>query len=533
MKTIRFKIREIFKPLIFSVMLAMISSLAIGQKIMFRDNVYYKSNKYELSAEGKKLLAHVKDSLTLDSSCTIVINGHADERGSPEYNMKLSAQRAEGVRKYLTEKGIPASYITVNAYGETQPLADNTSSEGKQKNRRVEISISTPERVEAPLITSTMKDFYGLTAAASQKFCVNPERDTLLRCEKGTLVYVKANSFNIAEPKKGACINVEIKEVFTKSEMMLENMGTASNGELMESQGILFTGATDWNGNAVELGKARTMVVMLPSDTISSVVRFDGERSGPENMMNWVADNSTLNSFNGKMLKDCWNCLQAAPPACDRCGFFFCRMGRVGKAMKGLTNKEQHLANVEFRVCQKKLRTWKKSTCAATWSQCQEITELLKKYEINKVEDLKNAVREGISQGKKLPLEQMQYYIFNVAKMGWVTPGNMSSKNNLTSVEVNLQPTVEVDCKLVLSKTHAVHPGLRTGSSFVFGNVPAGESAWVVAIRYANEKSYLSMQEVKIGEAVAGVNFKAMSISEIKKELQKLDMDIDLKSAQK
>jgi outer membrane protein OmpA-like peptidoglycan-associated protein len=69
------------------------------------------------------------------------IEGHTDNAGDDAKNMTLSANRAEAVKTYLVNKGISADRITTEGFGETMPIADNTTSAGRTKNRRVEIKV--------------------------------------------------------------------------------------------------------------------------------------------------------------------------------------------------------------------------------------------------------------------------------------------------------------------------------------------------------------------------------------------------------
>ena len=69
----------------------------------------------------------------------IVAVGHTDSVGTDAYNQKLSIRRAESVKKYLVSKGIEAKRIYVEGKGESQPVADNKTAEGRAKNRRVQI----------------------------------------------------------------------------------------------------------------------------------------------------------------------------------------------------------------------------------------------------------------------------------------------------------------------------------------------------------------------------------------------------------
>jgi outer membrane protein OmpA-like peptidoglycan-associated protein len=69
------------------------------------------------------------------------ITGHTDNRGSVAYNLKLGSKRAENTKKYLVSKGVPLEKITTLSAGESHPATDNSSGEGRAKNRRAEITL--------------------------------------------------------------------------------------------------------------------------------------------------------------------------------------------------------------------------------------------------------------------------------------------------------------------------------------------------------------------------------------------------------
>lgn len=73
------------------------------------------------------------------SDIKVEVAGHTDSIGTEEYNMGLSVRRANAVRNYLIGKGIAADRLTVKGYGESRPIADNATEEGRFKNRRVEL----------------------------------------------------------------------------------------------------------------------------------------------------------------------------------------------------------------------------------------------------------------------------------------------------------------------------------------------------------------------------------------------------------
>ena len=105
------------------------------------DNVYFETGKSTLKASSYKALDDLVEVLKLKSAMAIEIQGHTDNVGKEEDNMKLSQDRANEVRKYLTSKGIDATRIAAKGYGATMPIADNNSEAGKAKNRRTSLKV--------------------------------------------------------------------------------------------------------------------------------------------------------------------------------------------------------------------------------------------------------------------------------------------------------------------------------------------------------------------------------------------------------
>ncbi len=104
-------------------------------------NVLFDTGKATLKPSSNVSLNDLYDVLKLKKTMVVEIAGHTDNEGSPETNLKLSQSRANSVRNYLIEKGISANRIKAVGYGETQPVADNSTTQGKQKNRRTEVRI--------------------------------------------------------------------------------------------------------------------------------------------------------------------------------------------------------------------------------------------------------------------------------------------------------------------------------------------------------------------------------------------------------
>ena len=112
-----------------------------GLVLTLSGSVLFATGKSELMAGAQKRLDDVVNALKEDPR-SITIVGHTDSVGSDDKNMQLSQKRADAVRAYLTTHGLPENRVTSEGVGETQPMADNKTAEGRANNRRVEIILN-------------------------------------------------------------------------------------------------------------------------------------------------------------------------------------------------------------------------------------------------------------------------------------------------------------------------------------------------------------------------------------------------------
>jgi outer membrane protein OmpA-like peptidoglycan-associated protein len=110
----------------------------LSETVLSDDKVKFGFDKSELSNDAKAALDAFSDKLRADNQGVYIeIQGHTDNVGGEEYNMKLGEQRAEATRRYLSMKGVPLHRMNVISYGESEPVSDNSSREGRAQNRRV------------------------------------------------------------------------------------------------------------------------------------------------------------------------------------------------------------------------------------------------------------------------------------------------------------------------------------------------------------------------------------------------------------
>ena len=102
--------------------------------------VYFEFDKYNLSTRSIQALKSVIGLMKENDSIEITIAGHADERGTREYNLALGQRRAESVADYMVLKGISRSRLTIKSYGEEMPMMQGSNERSWARNRRAEIN---------------------------------------------------------------------------------------------------------------------------------------------------------------------------------------------------------------------------------------------------------------------------------------------------------------------------------------------------------------------------------------------------------
>jgi OOP family OmpA-OmpF porin len=112
---------------------------SVRQAVVIQADALFDFDKSVLRPDGKKSIDDALARIRGVDLEMVIATGHTDSVGTDAYNQKLSERRAAAVKDYLVSKGVPASKITTIGKGESQPVATNKTSEGRQKNRRVDI----------------------------------------------------------------------------------------------------------------------------------------------------------------------------------------------------------------------------------------------------------------------------------------------------------------------------------------------------------------------------------------------------------
>ena len=152
-----------------------VANLRLERKLLLdlKDGAFYASNSTVLTAAGKHnidvFLSDVKTDFAENSNVVLVVAGFTDNTGSPEYNYELGLLRARGIMKYLTlEKNVNPARVSSVSYGATAPVGDNSTPQGREQNRRVELRVYT-ESITTGADTTAAQPAAARTAAQAPK----------------------------------------------------------------------------------------------------------------------------------------------------------------------------------------------------------------------------------------------------------------------------------------------------------------------------------------------------------------------------
>ena len=114
---------------------------ALGMVMNLGDSIEFDFDKADLRPQNREVLSRIAGVLLTAEGFGIQVYGHTDDVGSAEYNQELSERRADAVRRYLIEAGVPEDKIQSKGFGKAAPLVEGTDPASRQRNRRVEIAV--------------------------------------------------------------------------------------------------------------------------------------------------------------------------------------------------------------------------------------------------------------------------------------------------------------------------------------------------------------------------------------------------------
>ena len=117
--------------------------------VALASGILFDVDRDQVKPSARDQIGRAADVLVKYPDTYVTVEGHTDSTGSAKHNRKLSERRAAGVRDLLASGGVAASRLAVRGYGETDPVADNATPEGRQANRRVQLEIRPNEKLKS------------------------------------------------------------------------------------------------------------------------------------------------------------------------------------------------------------------------------------------------------------------------------------------------------------------------------------------------------------------------------------------------
>ena len=135
---------------------AKVERVGEGIKITFDSGILFDTNSSALRATSAIDINNLATTLKKYPDTNVLVEGHTDNTGTDAINQPLSVNRAQAVATSLTAQGVATSRITTQGYGSSQPVGDNTTAEGRQANRRVEVAIFANEKMKKAAEAGTL-----------------------------------------------------------------------------------------------------------------------------------------------------------------------------------------------------------------------------------------------------------------------------------------------------------------------------------------------------------------------------------------
>jgi outer membrane protein OmpA-like peptidoglycan-associated protein len=136
---------------------AKIERVGEGIKITFDSGILFATNSSDLQTPARENISKLAVILNKYPDTNILVEGHTDSTGSAEYNQQLSENRAESVANFAKGQGVSGGRFTTVGYGKTQPVMSNSTAEGRQANRRVEIAIFANDDLKDAAMKNQLK----------------------------------------------------------------------------------------------------------------------------------------------------------------------------------------------------------------------------------------------------------------------------------------------------------------------------------------------------------------------------------------
>ena len=405
----------------------------------------------------------------------------------------------------------------------------------------------------------------------SEKFYINSQKDTLIICEKGTKIFIEANSFETNSDK----VELKIQEFYSKKDFISEDLTTISNNQLLESGGMLRINAFAKN-KKVLLKKGKEITIAFPKkEQNKQMSLFYGERDSLDNI-NWIEGQKQLKNQNKKqtivdtiydyrLTMSTWLTF-GYPGLClyydtlgkrywiyDYFNKFYSPKISIDETIpdkfnfviyvKFTLNDKTQIDNIEFdndgytTEYNAFIYNFLKSLPPISYKETVDMFKKNSKYMIQQRNSMKkkkyfidfhieklvniSKFRKNIKSSKKpkLKIDDLNYYVFATSKLDWINCDRFLNykKSDMISFKVKLDSLDETVVYMIFNNVNSILKGEKLNNEFVFNNIPKNTPVKLVVIKSPNTNAKMAFKETT-------TDMKNISITEFEKfDLNKFD----------
>ncbi len=268
-----------------STLVLLLTSVTLLAQKTIKRTIYFENANAQLSIESQNYLRSLADTVKKYPKYSIALKGHTDATGTASENQAFSQKRALVIKSELVKHGVDAQSVIAQSVGATEPIGDNNTEGGKKLNRRVDMAI-TILPVAAVKKYQNMKEFYRDLSVGYQNFKINTAKDTIIRGEKGTILFIPKAAFEGVAVN--AIVDFRLKEAYSVSDIISENLSTMSGDKLLQTGGMIYIDAK-YNGKDLTLEKTMNVAFSSKESNQVGMQLFSGVRDSKNNgSIDWI-----------------------------------------------------------------------------------------------------------------------------------------------------------------------------------------------------------------------------------------------------
>lgn len=278
---------------ILSIAILAIVSIQSQAQGSYQTSVYFATGQHQLDLDAEKTLQELITKINELPDFDLDLRAYTDDVGSATTNKALAKDRAQAVHDFFNNKNINPTRSEVVGVGEIALKNTENADDQRQKNRRVDILITAfqPKNLQ--------EAFSHLSNRREENIVINNQQRHTFIAKKGTIITVPKDAFQLPNGKAyHGQVHMKVKEAYSFDDFLANNLSTISNGELIESGGMVYMEATTPNGTKLDLREGENVAVSMPNNKRlkNDMQLFVSNRAGNDmtSTTNWQATGQAI-----------------------------------------------------------------------------------------------------------------------------------------------------------------------------------------------------------------------------------------------